>query len=102
MKYSRRQFMLLSAAGTASLVLNGKVQAQAMLSPTDPQAVALGYVTDHLKVNKAKYPNFVAGSRCGLCALYQGASKSASGPCELMPGKLVDSNGWCSAFQKKA
>lgn len=102
MKNSRRQFMILSAAGVAALTLIEKVQAQVMLSPTDPQAMGLGYVTDHLKVNKAKFTNYVPGSRCGLCALYEGSPSSTSGPCALYPGKSVDSNGWCSAYQKKA
>jgi hypothetical protein len=102
MKNNRRQFMILTVAGAATLALNGKVQAQAMLTSSDPQAVALGYVTDHLKVDKAKFSNYVEGSRCGICVLYQGAANSASGPCSLYPGKQVTSNGWCSAFQKKA
>ena len=32
MKNSRRQFMILSAAGACTLALNGKVQAQAMVA----------------------------------------------------------------------
>lgn len=102
MKNNRRQFMILTAAGAATFAFNAKVQAQVMLSTTDPQAMALGYVTDHLKVDKTKFTNFVAGSRCGGCALYQGGPNSASGPCSLYPGKQVAGNGWCSAFQKKA
>lgn len=94
--------MILTAAGAATLALNGKVQAQVMLTSSDPQAMALGYVTDHLKVDKSKFANYVEGSRCGICVLYQGAANSASGPCSLYPGKQVTSNGWCSAFQKKA
>ncbi|MEY4059220.1 MAG: hypothetical protein RL551_459, partial [Pseudomonadota bacterium] len=46
MKNSRRQFMILSAAGACTLALNGKVQAQAMVAETDPQAAALGYKAD--------------------------------------------------------
>ena len=51
MKTTRRQFMIMSAAGAATLALNSKVQAQAMVAETDPQAVALGYCLcpfDHL------------------------------------------------------
>ena len=102
MQNSRRQFMILSAAGAATLALNSKVQAQAMVAPTDPQAVALGYVADASKVDKAKYPKFVAGSHCGNCALYQGAAGSAAGGCSLFAGKQVHSAGWCSAYNKKA
>ena len=43
MKSTRRQFMIMSAAGAATLALNSKVQAQAMVAETDPQAAALGY-----------------------------------------------------------
>ena len=46
MKNSRRQFMLLSAAGACTLALNGKVQAQAMVSESEHQAADLGYKTD--------------------------------------------------------
>ena len=102
MKNSRRQFMILSAAGACTLALNSKVQAQAMVAPTDPQAVALGYVANATAVNKTKYPQFVAGSHCGNCALYQGAAGSAAGACALFAGKQVHSTGWCSAYQKKA
>jgi len=101
MQNSRRQFMILSAAGAATLALNSKVQAQAMVSPTDPQAVALGYVADASKVDKAKYAKFVAGSHCGNCALFQGGSAAAGG-CALFAGKQVSSSGWCSAYAKKA
>ena len=44
MKNSRRQFMILSAAGACAVALNGKVQAQPMVSDADPQAKALQYV----------------------------------------------------------
>jgi hypothetical protein len=54
-----------------------------------------------MNVDKAKFSNYVEGSRCGMCVLYQGAANSASGPCSLYPGKQVASDGWCSAFQKK-
>ena len=102
MKSTRRQFMIMSAAGAATLALNSKVQAQAMVAETDPQAAALGYKADASKVDKAKYAKFVAGSHCGNCALYQGAAGSAAGGCALFAGKQVASAGWCSAYAKRA
>ena len=102
MKNSRRQFMILSAAGACTLAMNGKVQAQAMVADTDPQAVALGYKSDATKADKAKYPKYAAGQACSNCALYQGAASSASGPCPLFAGKQVSAKGWCSAYAKKA
>jgi len=101
MKNSRRQFMILSAAGACTLALNGKVQAQAMVAETDPQASALGYKADSSKVDKAKYPKFVAGQACTNCALFQGKADAAAGGCSLFAGKQVAGKGWCSAYAKK-
>ena len=102
MKSTRRQFMIMSAAGAATLALNGKVQAQAMVAETDPQAGALGYKADASKVDKAKYAKYAAPQACSNCALYQGAAGSAAGGCALFAGKQVASKGWCSAYAKKA
>ena len=102
MKTSRRQFMILSAAGACTLALNNKVQAQAMVSPTDPQAAALGYVADASKVDKAKYAKYAAGQKCENCALYQGKPGSAAGGCSLFAGKQVAAKGHCTAWAKKA
>jgi hypothetical protein len=102
MKNSRRQFMILSAAGACTLALNGKVQAQAMVAETDPQAVALGYKSDATKIDKAKYAKYAAGQECDNCALFQGKAGAASGGCALFAGKQVSGKGWCSGYAKKA
>ena len=60
-----------------------------MVDEKDAQAAALGYVSDASKVDKAKFKNYVAGSHCGSCALFQGKADAASGPCPLFPGKQV-------------
>lgn len=72
------------------------------LDEKDTQAQALGYVADAARADKAKYKNFVEGSKCGGCALYQGAAGDASGPCPLFAGKAVAAQGWCGSFAKKA
>jgi High potential iron-sulfur protein len=102
MKSSRRQFIIMSAAGACTLALNGKVQAQAMVADTDPQATALGYKSEASKVDKAKYAKYAAGQECSNCALYQGKPGSAAGGCPLFAGKQVSAKGWCSAYAKKA
>jgi hypothetical protein len=102
MKNSRRQFMILSAAGACTLALNGQVQAQAMVAETDPQAAALGYKANATTVDKAKYPKYAAGQACSNCALYQGKAGSAAGGCSLFGAKQVAGPGWCSAYAKKA
>lgn len=66
------------------------------LTPDDPTAKALKYTPDASKSTDAK-----PGSRCGTCALYQGAAGSAQGGCLLFPGKAVKSTGWCSSWTKK-
>lgn len=72
-----------------------------MLEATDPTAVALGYVALAADADKAKYPNFVPGSACSNCALYQGAIGSEAGPCPLFAGKQVAAAGWCASWVKK-
>nr|NDG07678.1 twin-arginine translocation signal domain-containing protein [Oxalobacteraceae bacterium] len=54
MKNTRRQFLIMSAAGAATLSLNNLAQAQAMVAETDPQAQALGYKADTTKVDTKK------------------------------------------------
>ena len=97
---SRRQFIqIIPLAGAALLASRGAHAA--MVDEKDPQAVALGYVADATKVNKAKYKQYAAGQVCSNCALYQGGA-AASGGCALFPGKQVAGAGWCSAYAKKA
>lgn len=102
MKTTRRQFMIMSAAGAAILALNYTTQAQAMVAETDPQAAALGYKADASKVDKAKFPKYAAGQVCDNCAIYQGKAGSAASRCSLFAGKQVAGKGWCSAYAKKA
>ena len=72
-----------------------------LVDEKDATAVGLGYVANASNVDKAKYPQFVAGSNCANCSLYQGAAGSAQGGCPLFAGKQVAANGWCSAWVKK-
>ncbi len=64
--------------------------------------MALGYVNDTTRADKARYSAYVAGSQCSGCALYLGKAGDASGGCTLFPGKKVAAQGWCSAWVKKA
>lgn len=101
MKASRRQFMITSAAGVASLGLATGAHAQAMVAETDAQAVALGYKADTTKVDPAKFPKHKADQLCSNCALYS-AKGADNGTCTVFPGKLVAANGWCNLWVKKA
>lgn len=99
---TRRRFIeLVPVAGAAFLVARPALAQGAMVQESDPQAVALGYVSDATKADKAKYPKYAAGEECANCALYQGKPGAASGPCPLYAGKQVAAKGWCSAYTKK-
>jgi hypothetical protein len=73
-----------------------------MVDEKDTQATTLGYVADATRVDKTKYTNFVDGSQCAGCALYQGLAGDAKGPCTLFAGKAVPAQGWCASWAKKA
>ena len=73
-----------------------------MVDEKDATALALGYVADASRVDKAKYPKFADGQLCSNCVLYQGVSGSAAGPCPLFAGKQVAASGWCVSYARKA
>jgi hypothetical protein len=98
---TRRSFIqIVPVAGVA--LLGARVAYADDVKPTDPQAVALGYVSDATKADKAKYPKYAAGQDCANCQLYQGKAGDATGPCPLFAGKNVAAKGWCSSWVKKA
>ena len=99
---SRRRFMHLAALSGAAFAAGTAMAADPpVLDEKDPQAVALGYVADASKANKAKYPTYAAGQMCSTCQLYQGKAGAVQGPCPIFGGKQVQAKGWCSAYVKK-
>lgn len=95
--------MMQLAAGCGALAAaQAQAQTPAKIDEKDPQAVALGYVHDTTKANKAKFPNHKPDQKCNNCALYQGKATDAWAGCPLFGGKLVAGPGWCSAWAKKA
>lgn len=100
---NRRIFLIQAAVTGGALMGHQALMAQtAMVSPKDPQAVALAYVEDSAKVDGKKHPRHAATQLCSNCQLYTGKAGSASGPCGVFPGKQVAAKGWCSAYVKKA
>ena len=67
------------------------------LTLDDPTAKALNYTEDASKAG----PPRQAGQTCANCNFFQGGS-AAFGPCQLFPGKAVNTKGWCSGYAKKA
>ncbi|HEX5442966.1 MAG TPA: high-potential iron-sulfur protein [Pirellulales bacterium] len=68
----------------------------------DPTAKALYYVEDATKVDKSNplAVRYTEGQHCGNCLNLQGDAGAAWRPCNLFPGKLVSSKGWCSLWTK--
>jgi hypothetical protein len=69
--------------------------AEERLSEDDAQAQALNYRHDASKVEHADHQE---GQTCANCQLYTDASAEEWGPCGAFPGKLVNANGWCTAW----
>jgi High potential iron-sulfur protein len=99
---NRREFMVQLSVGGTALAANSAFAQVAMVAEGDAQASALSYKADASKVDKVKFPRFVAGNQCSNCALYQGKSQAVAGGCPLFAGKQVAAKGWCNAWAKKA
>ena len=90
---------LAAGAAAAAIPLRPARGADAVkVDVHDPQAVALGYVENADRVDKKKYPQYVAGSNCDNCAQLQGKPGNDYRPCTLFRGKLVAVAGWCSGW----
>jgi hypothetical protein len=72
------------------------------VSSTDPMAVALAYHEDAHKVDPKQFPTYVPGQACNSCMQLKGTADQSWRPCSVLPGKLVNSNGWCKVYVKKA
>ena len=99
---NRRVFMMQAVTVATAMMAVSEASAQPMLDEKDPMAAGLGYKADATTVDKAKSPQFKAGSNCSNCAMYLGAAGSAAGGCPLFAGKQVAAKGWCTAYAKKA
>ena len=94
-KIDRRRFIKLSGSALIGITVGGtalKANAQEKLMLDDPTAVALKY-THNSKVD---------GQNCANCLYIEGQAGADWRPCGIFPGKLVASQGWCSAWRKLA
>ena len=94
---SRRSLLKAGTATMAGLIIARSASAQEELSASDPTAVALGYVPDASTVDKAKWPKKADDQNCSNCILFA-AGDGGLGKCSIFPGKLVNAEGWCSAW----
>jgi hypothetical protein len=100
---SRRTLTLggLTGALTAALWSGASVAAPTPLDPSDPQAKALGFVSDAKKVDAAANPTFKSTQTCASCAQYQGKATDTSAPCTIFAGKAVPAAGWCKVWAQR-
>jgi len=70
------------------------------LEESDPTAQSLAYVHDASDVDASQQSRYEEGQNCANCSLYTPDSSSEEewGGCAIFPGKLVNANGWCSAY----
>lgn len=72
------------------------------LEESDAMAQALGYKHDASDVNFEQFPSRAdqasANEFCKNCVHYQAAPDVQWAPCTIFPGKLVNADGWCSAW----
>jgi hypothetical protein len=99
-----KQFVLLcGAAGTLQASRSAQAAADMPhLAPTDPTAQALGYHEDAKTVDAKQFTTFQPGQACNTCLQLQGTAGDAWRPCNIFAGKLVNANGWCKVWVKKA
>ncbi|GLQ89999.1 high-potential iron-sulfur protein [Dyella flagellata] len=101
--FSRRRFLKMATGTTAAAFVLGSMPrlAEAFglqhLDLTDPTAKAMNYVEDASKSSNALHK---PGSACANCRFYAGDA-TGYGPCQLYPGKAVNSKGWCASYTPK-
>jgi hypothetical protein len=105
-KIARRQFIQLSAVAAAGCMMRPGQEAVAQDMPkieeSEAMAQAMKYVHDASSVDASTRANRAPEQTCANCALVQGADGEAWRPCQIFPGKLVSSAGWCSVWAPKA
>jgi hypothetical protein len=103
---NRRNFLKLGGGAVALTAIPLKLIAADEVSPDEPLAQAMGYVTDATTVDTAKFPKRAgdAGSKqfCHNCALFAGEADAEMAPCSIFQNRLVKANGWCNAWVAKA
>jgi len=106
--HSRRHAVRLIVGGAASiplasLVTGGSAVAADLpkLDENDPMAASLQYkhdATQAPRTDKAGTP--AADQACRNCQLAQGEGEWIG--CSIFPGRVVNANGWCTAWVKRA
>jgi len=88
--------------GAAGFVAGGflplKLRAAEMprVTEDDPVAQSLKYVHDATRSDRQDERQF-----CHNCLYFKGTQSTPWAPCNIFPGKAVNTNGWCNVWTKK-
>ncbi|MDT8453533.1 MAG: high-potential iron-sulfur protein [Gammaproteobacteria bacterium] len=102
-KLQRRKFLRILTVGSAMVPLNSLLlrnsafAQQEKLSEDDPLAKSLNYTHDATKATSSQREE---DQFCYNCQLLQG-DEGEWRPCLAFSNKLVNANGWCSAYVRK-
>ncbi len=95
MNHPRRKFVVQAgAAPLAMLLAQTRAWSAEMprVNPGGETAKSLNYT--HASTDPAK--------RCANCQFYTDPSRADWGPCVIFPGELVNANGLCNSYFKRA
>lgn len=95
---NRRDWIKALASGSI-LAMSTHGITQVLLGETEPQAKALGYVSDASKVDRGMQPKFNLGQACNNCNFFKIGPEASTGTCKLFSGRRVSAVGWCSGYQ---
>ena len=105
-KIGSRKFITLSAATAAGIFMPDSRKAAAQdlphIAEDDPAGQAFKYTHDASSVDAASRPQPTEDQSCANCALVQGKDGDAWRPCQILPGKAVNAEGWGSGWAPKA
>lgn len=106
-RYSRSRRLALKRGGLGMLALVGAAvvpgrHARATehlpkVSEDDPAAKPLNYVHDASKAGAARQGD----AYCYNCRYFKGGEDDAWAACDVIPGKLVNGQGWCNVWSAK-
>jgi hypothetical protein len=107
---NRRNFLKIGVkAGGGALALSAipiQLLAADEVTPDEPLAQAMGYVTDATKVDTTKFPKRAgdagANQFCNNCALFAGKEEDEVAPCSIFQNRPVRGLGWCNAWVAKS
>jgi len=113
---SRREALRNLALGAGTLLVAGAAGAAATeaakpaaavgplphVTAADPTAMALAYHDSAAAVDATKFPTYKPDQKCTTCLQLTGKAGDPWRPCNLFPGKLVNADGWCKVWVKKA